>query len=164
MFGGWQGDILGVGVSLDAFKDTREFIKQRQGAKDRRAQNQVSCRAIVKEWFPQAEIFAKGVTTKRAAKAEAKVVEADKKRWHADLEADAFKTLFACLPSQGLVRRDDFNGRFNLSYPHRKPRSISWTLRGSKVCVQEVLAQMWQWHTEHTGMAAPKHLKEILGV
>jgi hypothetical protein len=59
------------------------------------------------------------------------------------------------LPPRGSVFQDDPNGRWRITYPGGKIRSISWTKVGMEAASITLLKQMWKWHTDRTGEACP---------
>ena len=46
---------------------------------------------------------------------------------------------------------DEWSGRFRVSYPGEKPRSVSWTGRGMQAASVECLRILWGFHTARTG-------------
>ena len=57
---------------------------------------------------------------------------------------------------------DAYNGRWRVVSRELCWRSISWTKRGFKVAVAEVLYQAWQYHKDSTGRWPPFCLEELL--
>lgn len=58
-------------------------------------------------------------------------------------------------PGPARLFTDQWNGRFRLSYPGEKPKSVSWTVKGQRAASLEALRQMWAWHTARTGQEPP---------
>lgn len=58
-------------------------------------------------------------------------------------------------PAPARLFTDQWNGRFRLSYPGEKPRSVSWTVKGQRAASLEALRVMRAWHTASTGQQPP---------
>ena len=66
------------------------------------------------------------------------------------------------MPKTVVLVEDAYNGRWRIMGRELCWRSVSWTTRGFKVAVLEVLFQAWQYHKDSTGRWPPFCLEELL--
>ena len=97
----------------------------------------------LKELKGPAAYTCKKVTTKAATE-----------RWWSSIGGDA-DFLERHKPSIAHVFCDNWNGRFRVTYPGVKPKSVSWTLRGVHSASMECLVFLWAMHKHLTGEDPP---------
>lgn len=88
------------------------------------------------------------------------------KRCYAVLSSDIDKAVKVAVPAAVRVYRDDYNGRWRLTYSSSwayATRSISWTAVGSKNAAAEVVRQGWLWAESFDGTGMPEEAATLLG-
>lgn len=146
-------DVCVVGDQRDMQGYLKEYTKLKSERQGRRA----AVVNLVKKVLAKAASASKAVAlaTKKQEVTLAKQRAAEKQRFDADLESSAADFVMKHKPADAKVHVGIANGRFLCVYPQRKPRSYSWTDRGEAKAVQLALRQLWEWHTESTGIVAP---------
>lgn len=87
------------------------------------------------------------------------------KRCYATLSSDIDKAVKVAVPTAVRVYRDDYNGRWRLTYSSSwayATRSISWTAVGSKNAAAEVVRQGWLWSESFDGTTMPEEAAAML--
>lgn len=87
------------------------------------------------------------------------------KRCYATLSSDIDKAVKVGVPTAVRVYRDDYNGRWRLTYSTswaHATRSISWTAVGSKNAAAEALRQGWLWSETFDGLPMPEEAAVLL--
>ncbi|CAE7769924.1 unnamed protein product [Symbiodinium sp. CCMP2592] len=87
------------------------------------------------------------------------------KRCYAALSSDIDKVVKVGVPTAVRVYRDDYNGRWRLTYRTvwaQVTRSISWTAVGSRNAAAEAVRQGWQWAETFDGLPMPEEAAGLL--
>ena len=116
-----------------------------------------SCKKLIALAFLSAVACAKKKATK-PTKAHIKKVKQDNGRFYAEMEKDTTAAVSARLPLNAKFTPDPANGRWFIGYPGFKPRSISWTERGSTNAAKMVLKLAWDWALAVDGEEMPEYL------
>lgn len=140
-------------------QESKQFLKERKSAIQRRQRARDSARKIVDHYFRDgaASTQPKSKQKLREHTKQVKRVE-DQKRMYANLEEEMGEYVLRETPLVGHIFVDTFNGRFRCCYPGQKDKSFSWTRRGAADAAKSALTQSWSWHALSTGASVPPHL------
>lgn len=139
-------------------EETKELVKARAKAVTKQANDTDSVRELCKVFFPLAKQAAQRALTKSQAAKVAAHTASERKRLYANLESDATEAIRRELPPTARLQADEKNGRWFISHPDFKQKSVSWTVRGTVAASQLVLKLAWGWHEATTGERAPAYL------
>lgn len=150
-------------VLLGDQKDTAAVVEERHKVIKQRAANKQGVEDLITNFYPKAPEIGKKSLSKAQAKKHAQTVMADRRRFFASLDANADWTVAQSMPPSVMLVTDEPNGRWLISHPNFKVKSISWSMRGTGKAAKLVLATAWGWHTESTGEPMPAHLQDTDG-
>lgn len=149
-------DMVNDVVLLKDQKGSKTFLKDweqmhlKREAKRKQALH-VAEKLVKASGSPAPRPGAKNVPAKTAQKK----LDKDKARVYAGLESEPFAVLQKHKPEEARVMADALNGRYKLTYPGERVRSISWTERGHEAAVKIALEILWQWATAATNRVPP---------
>ena len=140
---------------------TKQFIKDRDKAKVRRAAAQDTVSKIMNVAYPRVvSTVNKRAQTKAAAKkAEAALLKRRQAAFAACAE-DSEKFVESRRPQVNgcKVYVDNLNGRYRLSYTGFSEKSVAWTQRGQHAAAMVAFGFLWTCHKKRTGQDAPDDL------
>lgn len=145
-------------VLLGDQKDAKVVVAEKKNASERRNTAITSVSKLVETTFPEVQALGKKVATKRAQAKAAAARQQAGQRLYDDLSEDVHRAVLDRLPDEAKVIADRPNGRWFVSYPGFKTRSVSWTQRGSEAAAAMVLEIVWAWHCTATGAPKPDFL------
>ncbi len=100
----------------------------------------------------KAKAFDKQLLSQEQSK---KKLPATRDRWFAAADKNAMQHFETWKPASAKVCVDDRNGRYLCNYPGIDRKSFSWSKRGQRQAVLEVLGWLWSEHSKATGIECP---------
>lgn len=148
-------------VLLGDQKDTKVVVDERKAMITKRAKDKQGIIDLMAAFYPKAcdigkRAQAKAQTNKKAAQA-----ATERHRFFTALDGNASEELARSMPASVKLVTDEPNGRWLISHPSFKVKSISWSMRGASKGARLVLTTAWSWHSQTTGEDPPDHIRDL---